>query len=251
MSENFSREPPFDKGKREGEGRLMNMQFRDRTEAGQLLARKLTAYANRSDVLVLALPRGGAPVAFEVAKALRVPLDICLVCKLGVPGRKELAMGAIAKDNVLVIDKGVLEWLGISREVIEQVATIERQELQRRDRIYRGNRSMPNVQRRTVILVDDGIATGSTVRAAIATLRQQQPAQIVVAVPVASASTCKDLTTEVEKVVYVRSPEAIGSISHWYANFSQTTDEEVCSLLAQANHGRSGFHQIGAQMLRP
>ncbi|AFZ17649.1 phosphoribosyltransferase [Allocoleopsis franciscana] len=214
----------------------MNRQFRDRTEAGQLLARKLTAYANRSDVMVLALPRGGVPVAFEVAKVLSVPLDICLVRKLGVPGHKELAMGAIAKDDVLVIDKGILEWLGISREVIEQVATIERQELQRRDRIYRGNRAIPNVQRRTVILVDDGIATGSTMRAAIATLRQHQPAQIVVAVPVASASTCRDLTTEVEKVVYVLAPEAINSISCWYANFSQTTDEEVCSLLAQANN---------------
>lgn len=217
----------------------MNRQFRDRTEAGQLLARKLTAYANRSDVMVLALPRGGVPVAFEVAKALRVPLDICLVRKLGVPGRQELAMGAIAKEDVLVIDKEILEWLSIPREVIEQVATIERQELQRRDRIYRGNRSIPNVQRRTVILVDDGIATGSTMRAAIATLRQQQPAQIVVAVPVAPASTCRDLTTEVEKVVYVLAPEAIGSISCWYSNFSQTTDEEVCSLLAQAHNGQT------------
>lgn len=222
----------------------MNRQFQDRTEAGQLLARKLTAYANRSDVIVLALPRGGVPVGFEVAKALRVPLDICLVRKLGVPGRQELAMGAIAKEDVLVIDKEVLEWLSIPSEVIEQVATIERQELQRRDRIYRGNRSIPNVQRRTVILVDDGIATGSTVRAAIATLRQHQPAQIVVAVPVASASTCKDLTTEVEKVVYVLAPEALGSISHWYANFSQTTDEEVCSLLAQAYNGQTTVSPI-------
>ncbi len=212
------------------------MQFRDRTEAGQLLARKLTAYANRSDVLVLGLPRGGVPVAFEVAKALKAPLDICLVRKLRVPGHKELAMGAIAKDEVLVIDKGTLEWLGISRELIEHVATIERQELQQRDRIYRRNRSMPNVQGRTIILVDDGIATGSTVRAAIATLRQQQPAQIVVAVPVASASTCKDLTTEVENVVYVQAPEALGSLSRWYVHFSPTTDEQVCSLLAQANN---------------
>jgi len=215
----------------------MKMQFRDRTEAGQLLAKKLTAYAYRSDVVVLALPRGGVPVAFEVAKALNVPLDICLVRKLGVPGQKELAMGAIARDDVMVIDHDVVEWLGIKRAVIDRVVAMEQQELQRRDRAYRGSRPIPNVRQRTVILVDDGIATGSTIRAAIATLHQQQPEQIVVAVPVAANATCQELKTEVDQVVCLITPEPLQSISLWYENFSQTTDAEVRNLLAQVTEG--------------
>lgn len=211
----------------------MKMRFRDRTEAGQLLAKELTAYANRSDVVVLGLPRGGVPVAFEVAKALKAPLDICLVRKLGVPGQKELAMGAIARGDVMVIDNHVVKWLGISRAVIDRVAAMEKQELKRRDRAYRGSRPIPNVQQRTVILVDDGIATGSTVRAAIATLHQQQPEQIVVAVPVAADATCQELRVEVDKVVCLTTPDPLHSISLWYENFSQTTDEQVRNLLAR------------------
>lgn len=212
----------------------MTKRLRNRTEAGQLLAKKLTAYANRPDVLVLGLPRGGVPVAYELAQALQVPLDICLVRKLGVPNHEELAMGAIATGNVMVINDEVVNWLGISSEIIERVAAKERQELERRDRIYRGNRPLPNVQHRIIILVDDGIATGSTLRAAIATLRQQQPAQIIVAVPVAPPLTCNQLEAEVDQVVCLIAPAHLYSISTWYENFSQTSDEEVCTLLAKA-----------------
>ncbi len=210
------------------------MRFQNRTEAGQLLAEKLAAYANRPDVLVLGLPRGGVPVAFEVAKALNVPLDICLVRKLGVPEQPELAMGAIATGGVMVLNDNAIQWQGISKEAIATVAATEQQELERRDRIYRGDRPIPDVSQRTIILIDDGIATGSTLRAAIATLRQQQPECIVVAVPVAPPSTCNELKAEVDKVVCLITPESLCSISLWYEDFSQTTDEEVCNLLAQA-----------------
>jgi putative phosphoribosyl transferase len=209
-------------------------QLRNRTQAGQLLAKKLTVYANRSDVIVLGLPRGGVPVAFELAQALNVPLDICLVRKLGVPGQEELAMGAIGWGDVMTINEDVVNWLGISRDTIARVAGMEQQELQRRDRMYRGDRPIPDVQHRTVILVDDGIATGSTIRAAITTLRQQQPDQIVVAVPVASPITCNQLKAEVDQVVCLIAPASLSSISLWYKDFSQTTDAEVCNLLAQA-----------------
>ena len=209
-------------------------QLRNRTEAGHLLAKKLTAYANRPDVLVLGLPRGGVPIAFEIAKALNVPLDICLVRKLGVPGQPELGMGAIASGNVIVINQEVVNWLNIPRDAIDRVVAMERQELQRRDRAYRGNRPLPDVRHRTVIVVDDGIATGSTMRAAIATLRQQQPEQIVVAVPVASPETCDELKAEVDQIVCLITPERLSSISLWYENFSQTTDAEVRNLLSQA-----------------
>ncbi|MGK7872817.1 MAG: phosphoribosyltransferase [Xenococcaceae cyanobacterium] len=212
----------------------MTVILQNRTEAGRLLASKLAAYANRSDVLVLALPRGGVPVAFEIAKALNVPLDICLVRKLGVPKRKELAMGAIAMGGVMVINHDVVDWLHISKKMIDQVAAQEWQELERRDRLYRGNRPVPDMSNRTIILVDDGIATGSTLRAAIAALRQQQPKTIVVAVPVAPPSTCKELKAEVDKVVCLRTPEPLYSISLWYEDFSQTTDGEVRNLLARA-----------------
>ena len=209
-------------------------QLQNRTEAGQLLAKKLTVYANRSDAIVLGLPRGGVPVAFELAQALNLPLDIFLVRKLGVPGQEELAMGAIAWGDVMTINEDVVNWLGISRETIAQVADKERQELQRRDRMYRGNLPIPDVRHRTVILVDDGIATGSTIRAAIAALRQQQPDQIVVAVPVVSPLTCDRLKAEVDRVVCLIAPTSLSSISLWYKDFSQTTDAEVCNLLAQA-----------------
>jgi putative phosphoribosyl transferase len=207
--------------------------FRNRTEAGQMLATELVAYANRSDVLVLGLPRGGVPVAYEVAKALNVPLDICLVRKLGVPSNRELAMGAIGTGGVMVINQEIVRSLRISPEAIERVVAQEQQELERRERAYRGTRPLPDLESRTIILIDDGIATGSTLRAGIATLRQHQPQSIVVAVPVAPLSTCNDLKAEVDKVVCLLTPETFNSISLWYADFTQTTDEEVRKLLAE------------------
>ncbi|WP_026731934.1 phosphoribosyltransferase [Fischerella sp. PCC 9605] len=211
----------------------MTMIFRDRTQAGQMLARKLSAYANRQDVIVVALPRGGVPVAFEVAKALNVPLDVCIVRKLGVPHHKELAMGAIAAGGVRVLNYDVVSWLGISSKTIDEVAAKELRELQRRDRVYRGERPPLDVRNRTVILIDDGIATGSTMRAAIAILRQQQPQSIVVAVPVAPLETYRELQAEVDGVVCLLTPEPMNAIGLWYENFSQTTDEEVRELLSK------------------
>ena len=207
----------------------------NRREAGRLLALKLTVFANRSDVLVLALPRGGVPVAFEIAQSLNLPLDICLVRKLGVPDRRELAMGAIATGGVRIINQDVVDWLHISPQAIEKVATREEQELQRRDRAYRGDRPFPQLKDRTIILVDDGIATGSTVLAATSALRQQEPAQIVVAVPVAPPSVCEELQAVVDKVVCLRKPPQLHSISLWYEDFAQTSDEEVRQLLALSN----------------
>ena len=210
----------------------MNLLLPNRTEAGRLLASQLEAYANRADVLVLGLPRGGVPVAFEVAKVWQAPLDICLVRKLGVPKRKELAMGAIAFGNVMVINDEVVDWLQISPETIEQVVATEQQELERRDRLYREGRPMPVVTNQTVILVDDGIATGSTLMAAIETLKQQQPKSIIVAVPVAPLSVYQKLKTVVDEVVCLITPESFRSISLWYEDFSQTTDEDVRYLLS-------------------
>lgn len=215
---------------------MMGKRFRDRMEAGQLLATQLTAYANRSDVLVLALPRGGVPVAFEVARALHAPLDVIIVRKLGVPGYEELAMGAIASGGVRVLNDDVVHMLGISDEEINKVAAHEQQELERRERLYRGDRPTYEVRGRTVILVDDGIATGATMRAAVAAVRQRQPARIVIAVPAAAASICEELAAEVDELVCVIRPEAFFAVGFWYENFSQTTDEEVRTLLEQAMH---------------
>lgn len=205
--------------------------FRNRTEAGQLLAKKLTPYANRTDVLVLGLPRGGVPIAYEIAKSLNVPLDICLVRKLGAPGNRELAMGAIATGGIMVLNDDVVESLSVSQETIAKVVALEEKELERRDRAYRGARPFPDVQGRAILLVDDGIATGATLRAAIATLRQQQPASIIVAIPVAPLSTYNELKAEVDEVVCLATPEHFYSISIWYDEFRQTTDEEVRELL--------------------
>jgi putative phosphoribosyl transferase len=207
--------------------------FLNRTEAGQLLATKLKAHANRSDVIVLGLPRGGIPVAFEVAKALYLPLDVCLVRKLAVPGQKELAMGAIASDGVRVLNYDIVSSLGISSRKIDEVAARELRELQRRDRVYRGNRPSPNLKDRTVILVDDGIATGANMRAAITVLREEQPRSIIVAIPVASSSICDELRSEVDKLVCLMTPEPFYSVGLWYDYFSQITDEEVSKLLAE------------------
>jgi putative phosphoribosyl transferase len=219
----------------------MEYPFRNRTEAGRVLAQELSAYANRDDVIVLALPRGGVPVAFEVAHALHAPLDVFVVRKLGVPGHEELAMGAIASGGVLVIEPSVVEDLSIPMEVVLDVAAREEQERLRREREYRGDRPEPDVRGRTVILVDDGLATGSTMRAAVAALKKLQPAKIVVAVPVAVRSTCEELAEEVDEVVCARTPEPFYGVGEWYADFSQTTDEEVRELLARAE--RETAHQ--------
>ena len=209
--------------------------FRDRRDAGRLLAEKLAAYASRPDVLVLALPRGGVPVAYEVAHRLGAPLDVFVVRKLGVPGHEELAMGAVATGGVRVLNDQLVEQLGIPDQMIDAVAARERQELARRERLYRGGRPPPDVRGRTVILVDDGLATGSTMRAAAKALRQEQPAEIVVAVPVAASVTCDLLRSEVEHVVCAATPQPFFAVGQWYADFSQTTDEEVRELLRRAH----------------
>jgi len=210
------------------------MLFRNRTEAGRLLAAKLTTYAERADVLVLGLPRGGVPVAFEVAQALHAPLDVFLVRKLGVPGRPELAMGAIASGDVVVLHEKVVRELDIGQDAIAAVIAQERQELQRRAHAYRGDRPAPEVRHQTVILVDDGLATGSTMRAAVAALRRQDPARIVVAVPVGAADTCAQLQNEADEAMCAQTPEPFYAVGLWYGDFSQTTDEEVHDLLERA-----------------
>ena len=213
------------------------MIFRDRTDAGRRLAERLGEYAGRPGVLVLALPRGGVPVAFEVARALGAPLDVFLVRKLGVPGHEELAMGAIATGGVRVVNESVVRELGISGEVIDAVAGRERAELERRERAYRGERPAPEVRGRTVILVDDGLATGSTMRAAALAVGRGEPERAVVAVPVAARVTCAELLAEVDDVVCAATPEPFYGVGRWYEDFSQTTDEEVRELLARAREG--------------
>jgi putative phosphoribosyl transferase len=212
----------------------MIKRFQNRRQAGKLLAANLTAYANRPDVLVLGLPCGGVPVASEVAKALNVPLDICLVRKLGVPGHKELAMGAMGSDGVRVLNYDVVSYLGISSHKIDEVAAKELRELQRREHIYRGIRPLPEIKNHTIILVDDGLATGATMRAAIAVLKQEHPQSIIVAVPVAPRSLCEELKAEVDKVECLTMPDPFYSVSLWYDDFSQTSDEEVRHLLEGA-----------------
>jgi predicted phosphoribosyltransferase len=208
--------------------------FRDRTDAGQKLARKLIEYQNRSDTLVLALPRGGVPVAFEVAKALNVPLDVFLVRKLGLPGHEELAMGAIASGGIRVLNEEVIAALDIPARIVDAVADREQRELERRERAYRGGRPRADVRGKTVILIDDGLATGSSMRAAIAGLRTQGAARIVVAVPIAPVETCEMLEQEVDQIVCAATPEPFFGVGLWYANFEQTSDEEVRALLERA-----------------
>ena len=209
--------------------------FRDRREAGRLLAEKLAPYANRPDVLVLALPRGGVPVAYEVARALGAPLDVFVVRKLGVPGYEELAMGAVATGGVRVLNDQIVDRLGIPDHLIDAVAAREQQELSRRELLYRGGRPPPNIRGRTVILVDDGLVTGATMHAAIQALRQQQPARIVVAVPTASPETCEEMRAEVDDVICAITPEPFHAVGLWYQDFSQTTDEEVRDLLSRGD----------------
>src|SRR6202521_3551535 len=186
--------------------------FRDRREAGRLLAGKLAAYANRPDVLVLALPRGGVPVAYEVARALRAPLDVFVVRKIGVPGYEELAMGAVATGGVRVLNEQLVTRLGIPDHLIEAVAAREQKELARRERLYRGNRPLPDVRGQTVILVDDGLATGATMHAAIQALRHQNPASIVVAVPTASPEACEEMRVEADDVICAVTPEPFHAV---------------------------------------
>jgi putative phosphoribosyl transferase len=213
------------------------LKFTDRREAGRLLADQLGAYAGRADVIVLALPRGGVPVAYEIATRLRVPLDIFLVRKLGAPGQPELAMGAIATGGARVLNEDVIRYLGVPGEVIEAVARAEQVELERREHAYRGDRPSPDLHERIVILVDDGLATGSSMRAAIAAVRTQHPAKIVVAVPVAARETCEELKREVDEIMCLRTPDPFSAVGLWYEDFSQTSDEEVRDLLARASVG--------------
>ena len=210
----------------------MNQPFPNRAEAGKQLARKLARYARCPDVLVLALPRGGVPVASEVARALEAPLDVFVVRKLGVPSHEELAMGAIAYGGVRVLNDSVVDSLGITAEVIDAVARREERELARRERAYRDDRPAPTVRGRVVILVDDGIATGSTMYAAIAALRQQGAGRIVVATPTVARTTYDEMRPEADDVVAVLMPEEFYGVGQWYEDFSQTTDEEVRALLA-------------------
>jgi putative phosphoribosyl transferase len=212
----------------------MAMIFHDRHDAGRQLAARLAAYANRPHVLVLGLPRGGVPVAFEVAKSLAAPLDIFLVRKLGVPGREELAMGAIASGGVRVVNAEVVRALDIPPEVIDRVAAEEERELARREWEYRDDRPPPDVAGKVVLLVDDGLATGSSMRAAVMALRQRAPEEIVVAVPVGAAETCAALNQLADATVCAYTPEHFAAVGIWYADFSQTTDKEVRDLLAAA-----------------
>ena len=208
--------------------------FKDRRDAGKQLTQELSAYAGRSDVIVLALPRGGVPVAYEVARALNAPLDIFIVRKLGLPGHEELAIGAIASSGVRVLNEDIVRALNIPETVIESIRRRELQELERRERTYRGNRPPPEVRSRTVILVDDGLATGASMRAAVAALRAQNPARTVVAVPTAAAETCEAFESEVDEIVCAMTPDPFYGVGRWYEDFSQTTDEEVPALLEEA-----------------
>ena len=221
----------------------MKSPFATRRKAGEALATKLAAYANRADVLVLGLPRGGLPVAYEVARALCAPLDIFLVRKLGVPGHEELAMGAIATGGVRVLNDETIALLHIPVSVIEAVAHREQQELERREQLYRGDQAKPDVQGRTVILVDDGLATGSTMRAAAIALRGMGPSRIVVAVPVGAQESCDEFCEEVDEVVCAVTPEPFRSVGASYVDFSQTSDEEVRRLLQKTvGDERRVFH---------
>src|SRR6266511_4200491 len=209
--------------------------FKDRRDAGRVLARKLSAYKGQTDVIVLALPRGGVPVGYEVALALHAPLDILLVRKLGLPGREELAIGAIASGGIRVLNNDIIRVLNVPEEVINIVARNELQELQRREHSYRGESSTPDIRDRKVILIDDGLATGASMRAAVAGVRAQHPARIVIAVPTAAPETCDAFLFEVDEIVCAITPEPFLGVGRWYEDFSQTTDEQVQTFLDEAN----------------
>jgi len=206
--------------------------FRDRREAGQILAELLKKYQDREDVLVLGLPRGGVPVAAEVARELRAPLDVFVVRKLGVPGHEELAFGAIASSGIRTLNRDVVDQLRLGPGDIERVTDREQAELSRREQVYRGKRGPLEVTGRTVLLVDDGLATGATMRAAVRDLRQRDPRKVVVAVPTGAPETCRDLAMEADEVVCVMTPEYFAGVGRCYRDFSQTSDKEVEALLA-------------------
>lgn len=208
--------------------------FKDRVEAGRLLGEELMEYAKKKNIIVLGLPRGGVPVAREVAKKIGAPLDVMVVRKLGVPGWEELAMGAIASGGVRVLNQDVLRSLHITEKTLEKEVGLEMEELKRREIAYRGRAGAPEVKGRTVLLVDDGIATGSTMRAAVGALRLQGVAAIVVAVPVAAADTCREIETTVDRLVTLMRPEVFGAVGHWYERFPQVEDEEVRALIEQS-----------------
>lgn len=212
----------------------MQLPFKNRIEAGWLLAEALQSYAGHTDILILALPRGGLPVAFEVAQALGAPLDLMLVRKLGVPGQEELAMGAIATGGIKVLNQELVKNLRIPDVAIDSVVNKEKKELERREQAYRGDRPVPEIGNRRVILVDDGLATGATMRAAVLALRQQQPAKIIIGVPVAPPDAVEELRREADEVICLATPEPFFAIGSWYVNFPQTSDEEVRDLLARA-----------------
>jgi len=223
--------------------------YKDRRHAGRVLAEALRDYAGRPDVVVLALPRGGVPVAYEVARRLGAPLDVFVVRKLGLPGHEEFAMGALASGGVIVVDRPVIQSLGISSGAIEAAIAREQAELARRERLYRGDRPPLDVTGKTVILVDDGLATGSTMRAAVAGLRQRGARRIVVGVPIASPDTCEALAPEVDDIVCAATPEPFVAVGLWYENFEQTSDEEVRQLLETAERelGERGHGATPAQ----
>jgi putative phosphoribosyl transferase len=224
----------------------MESRFRDRRQAGRVLAQKLEGYARNPDVVVLGLPRGGIPVAFEVAHALRAPLEVFLVRKLGVPEYEELAMGAIAAGGVRLVNWDTVEALGVSQSALDAVIRKEERELSRRERLYRTDRPPLTVAGKVVILVDDGLATGSTMRAAVAALREQRPARIVIGVPIAAPSTCGELAAVADAIVCAVTPESFYSVGAWYEDFSQTTDEEVRELLELAARERAEEQQATA-----
>ena len=211
------------------------MRFRDRAHAGRALARALLAYAGRDDVVVLALPRGGVPVAAELARALGAQLDVFVVRKLGLPGHEELAMGAVAPGGVLILDDRLVRGLGIPDEVLQETVEKELRELERREAAYRAGRPPLDLEGKTVILVDDGLATGATMRAAALALRKYRPARVVVAVPVASAETCDEFRADVDEIVCALTPSPFHAVGLWYDDFSQTSDEEVRELLRDSS----------------
>jgi len=208
--------------------------FIDRRHAGRVLASRLMKYAGRDDVIALALPRGGVPVAHEVASALGAPMDVFLVRKLGTPGHRELAMGAIASGGVRVVNHDVVQWYGISESAIDRIAREEQEELERRERAYRDDRPVPDLTGKIVILIDDGLATGSTMRAAAQAVRARRPARTVVAVPVGAPQTCAELSAVADEVICVRMPEPFSAVGQWYFNFEQTSDDEVRELLRKS-----------------
>jgi putative phosphoribosyl transferase len=212
----------------------MRLPYRNRQEAGAYLAQHLAAYRDRDDVIVLALPRGGVPVAYEVARALHVPLDVFIVRKIGLPGAEEFAVGAIASGGVRLLDEDLIERYDVSRAAVDAVIAAEERELERRERQYRGDRKLPDLTGKTVILVDDGLATGSTMRVAVAALRREGAARIVVGVPVAAPETCQLLEREVDDIVCAVTPQPFHAVGLWYADFSQTSDREVHTLLERA-----------------